>query len=69
MDRAQAEEKGGSVKLSTSPGNSLSDQGDRIYKDTRNCQEKVNKISHLKPNQLAPSIYIMKELCFFSLDR
>ena len=39
------------------------------YKDTRNCQEKVNKISHLKPNQLAPSIYIMKELCFFSLDQ
>ena len=38
-------------------------------KDTRNCQEKVNKISHLKPNQLAPSIYIMKELCFFSLDQ
>ena len=31
MDRAQAEEKGGSVKLSTSPGNSLSDRGDRIY--------------------------------------
>ena len=39
------------------------------YKDTRNCQEKVKKISHLKPNQLAPSIYIMKELCFFSLDQ
>ena len=39
------------------------------HKDTRNCQEKVNKISHLKPNQLAPSIYIMKELCFFSLDQ
>ena len=38
-------------------------------KDTRNCQEKVKKISHLKPNQLAPSIYIMKELCFFSLDQ
>ena len=40
-----------------------------VCKDTRNCQEKVNKISHLKPNQLAPSIYIMKELCFFSLDQ
>ena len=39
------------------------------YKDTRNCQEKVKKISHLKPNQLAPSIYIMKVLCFFSLDQ
>ena len=38
-------------------------------KNTRNCQEKVKKISHLKPNQLAPSIYIMKELCFFSLDQ
>ena len=32
-----------------------------FYKDTRNCQEKVKKISHLKPNQLAPSIYIMKK--------
>ena len=40
-----------------------------LTKDTRNCQEKVNKISHLKPNQLAPSIYIMKELCLFSLDQ
>ena len=39
------------------------------HKDTRNCQEKVKKISHLKPNQLAPSIYIMKELCFFSLGQ
>ena len=29
-----------------------------IIKDTRNCQEKVNKISHLKHNQLASSIYI-----------
>ena len=29
----------------------------------------MKKISHLKPNQLAPSIYIMKELCFFSLDQ
>ena len=38
-------------------------------KDTRNCLEKVKKISHLKSNQLAPSIYIMKELCFFSLDQ
>ena len=38
-------------------------------KDTRNCQEKVKKIIHLKPNQLVPSIYIMKELCFFSLDQ
>ena len=40
-----------------------------LGKDTRNCQEKVKKISHFKPNQLAPSIYIMKELCFFSLDQ
>ena len=40
-----------------------------VFKDTRNCQEKVKKVSHLKPNQLAPSIYIMKELCFFSLDQ
>ena len=39
------------------------------FKDTRNCQEKVKKISHLKPNQFALSIYIMKELCFFSLDQ
>ena len=38
-------------------------------KDTRNCQEKGKKIIHLKPNQLAPSIYIMKELCFLSLDQ
>ena len=36
-------------------------------KDTRNCQKKVMKISHLKPNQSAPSIYIMKELCYLSL--
>ena len=41
----------------------------KLDKDTRNCLEKVKKISHLKPNQLAPSIYIMKELCFFSLDQ
>ena len=40
-----------------------------VIRNTRNCQEKVKKISHLKPNQLAPSIYIMKELCFFSLDQ
>ena len=39
------------------------------HKDTRNCQAEVKKISHLKPNQLAPSIYIMKELYFFSLDQ
>ena len=39
------------------------------HKDTRNCQEKMKKISYLKPDQLAPSIYIMKELCFFSLDQ
>ena len=38
-------------------------------KDTRNCQEKMKEISHFKPNQIAPSIYIMKELCFFSHDQ
>ena len=36
-------------------------------KDTRNCPEKAMKISHFNPNQSAPSIYIMIELCFFSL--
>ena len=42
----------------------------KLYgKDTRNCQEKVKKINHLKSNQLVPSIYTMKELCFFSLDQ
>ena len=38
-------------------------------KDTRNCPEKAMKISHFNPNQSAPSIYIMIELCFFSLDQ
>ena len=38
-------------------------------KDTRNCQEKVKKTSHFNPNELTPSIYIMRELCFFSLDQ
>ena len=46
----------------------LAAQQRQAGKDTRNCQEKVKKISHLKPNQLAPSIYFMKEPCFFSLD-
>ena len=36
-------------------------------KDTMNCAEKAMKISHLNPNQSAPSIYIMIELCYFSL--
>ena len=35
----------------------------------KELSKNVKKISHLKPNQLAPSIYIMKELCFFSLDQ
>ena len=39
------------------------------YKDTRNCPEKAMKISHFNPNQSAPSIYIMIELCYFSLDQ
>ena len=38
-------------------------------KDTMNCAEKAMKISHLNPNQSAPSIYIMIELCYFSLDQ
>ena len=38
-------------------------------KDTMNCPEKAMKISHFNPNQSAPSIYIMKELCYFSLDQ
>ena len=38
-------------------------------KDTRNCPEKAMKISHFNPNQSAPSIYIMIELCYFSLDQ
>ena len=38
-------------------------------KDTMNCAEKTMKISHLNPNQSAPSIYIMIELCYFSLDQ
>ena len=42
---------------------------DRNHKDTRNCPEKVMKISHFNPNQSAPSIYIMIELCYFSLDQ
>ena len=40
-----------------------------IIKDTMNCPEKVMKISHFNPNQSAPSIYIMIELCYFSLDQ
>ena len=38
-------------------------------KDTRNCPEKAMKISHFNPNQSAPSIYIMIELYYFSLDQ
>ena len=49
-------------QLSSSPG-----QGH--HKDTRNCPEKAMKISHFNPNQSAPSIYIMIELCYFSLDQ
>ena len=40
-----------------------------LLKDTRNCPEKAMKISHFNPNQSAPSIYIMIELCYFSLDQ
>ena len=40
-----------------------------MIKDTRNCPEKAMKISHFNPNQSAPSIYIMIELCYFSLDQ
>ena len=40
-----------------------------VDKDTRNCPEKAMKISHFNPNQSAPSIYIMIELCYFSLDQ
>ena len=29
---------------------------EKIGTDTRNCQGKVKKISHLKPNELAPFI-------------
>ena len=39
------------------------------HKDTRNCPEKAMKISHFNTNQSAPSIYIMIELCYFSLDQ
>ena len=38
-------------------------------KDTINCPEKAMKISHFNPNQSEPSIYIMIELCYFSLDQ
>ena len=38
-------------------------------KDTRNCLEKAMKISHFNPNQSAPSIYIVIELCYFSPDQ
>ena len=41
----------------------------KLCKDTRNCPEKAMKISHFNPNQSAPSIYIMIELCYFSLDQ
>ena len=40
-----------------------------LIKDTMNCPEKAMKTSHLNPNQSAPSIYIMIELCYFSLDQ
>ena len=43
--------------------------GEHDDKDTRNCPEKAMKISHFNPNQSAPSIYIMIELCYFSLDQ
>ena len=38
-------------------------------KDTMSCPKKAMKISHLNPNQSAPSIYFMIELCYFSLDQ
>ena len=38
-------------------------------KDTSNCREKSEENKSFKPNQIAPSIYIMIELCFFSLDQ
>ena len=38
-------------------------------KDTRNCLEKAMKISHFNTSQSASSIYIMIELCYFSLDQ
>ena len=41
----------------------------QCVKDTRNCPEKAMKISHFNTNQSAPSIYIMIELCYFSLDQ
>ena len=41
----------------------------KVRKDTMNCPEKAMKISHFNPNQSAPSIYIMIELCYFSLDQ
>ena len=48
----------------------INDRDSTVYfKDIGNCLEKVKNISHLKPHQLEPSIYIMKELCFFSLDQ
>ena len=48
---------------------SLLSKGAKKTKVTRNCPEKTMKISHLNPNQSAPSIYIMIELCYFSLDQ
>ena len=42
---------------------------DFLRKDTMNCAEKAMKISHLNPNQSAPSIYNMIEIYFFSLDQ
>ena len=36
---------------------------------TPSIVRKAMKISHFNPNQSAPSIYIMIELCFFSLDQ
>ena len=37
-------------------------------KDTSNCLEKSEENESFKPNQIAPSIYIMIELCYISLD-
>ena len=37
--------------------------------DTKNYPEKAKKISNFNPNQSAPSIYIMTELCYISLDQ
>ena len=34
-----------------------------------NCTGKAMKICHLNPNQSGPSIYIIIEVCYFSLDQ